>query len=167
MIGGNDNTTRVGHLTSSSHRRLSLVLRFLGHNPSTSHPTFSVGRSPSPTVSPSGRPRVVCFYCNTPGHVKANCRKRIAKMSGNPSDEAPVQLLSTVSPTPDILTDGKTSVKQKGPVLDPRFEQHCTPAQLVRPDSSVLHVRLLRYTCLLYTSPSPRDGLLSRMPSSA
>ena len=25
----------------------------------------------------------------------------------------------------------------------------------------------MRYTCLLYTSPSPRDGLLSRMPSSA
>ena len=23
------------------------------------------------------------------------------------------------------------------------------------------------YTCLLYTSPSPRDGLLYRMPSSA
>ena len=23
------------------------------------------------------------------------------------------------------------------------------------------------HTCLLYTSPSPRDGLLSRMPSSA
>ena len=29
--------------------------------------------------------------------------------------------------------------------------------------------RLLKYIypCLLYTSPSPRDGLLSRMPSSA
>src|SRR5665647_1559524 len=26
--------------------------------------------------------------------------------------------------------------------------------------------RLLCYPCLLYTSPSPRDGLLSRMPSS-
>ena len=25
----------------------------------------------------------------------------------------------------------------------------------------------LRISCLLYTSPSPRDGLLSRMPSSA
>ena len=25
----------------------------------------------------------------------------------------------------------------------------------------------MEYTCLLYTSPSPRDGLLSRMPSSA
>ena len=24
-----------------------------------------------------------------------------------------------------------------------------------------------KWTCLLYTSPSPRDGLLSRMPSSA
>ena len=27
--------------------------------------------------------------------------------------------------------------------------------------------RELHYCCLLYTSPSPRDGLLSRMPSSA
>ena len=26
---------------------------------------------------------------------------------------------------------------------------------------------ILSYICLLYTSPSPRDGLLSRMPSSA
>ena len=28
-------------------------------------------------------------------------------------------------------------------------------------------IKQLCYTCLLYTSPSPRDGLLSRMPSSA
>ena len=28
-------------------------------------------------------------------------------------------------------------------------------------------VAIQMYTCLLYTSPSPRDGLLSRMPSSA
>ena len=27
--------------------------------------------------------------------------------------------------------------------------------------------RTVLLTCLLYTSPSPRDGLLSRMPSSA
>src|SRR5665647_3104624 len=26
-------------------------------------------------------------------------------------------------------------------------------------------IRVEQYTCLLYTSPSPRDGLLSRMPS--
>ena len=29
------------------------------------------------------------------------------------------------------------------------------------------NVKGLALTCLLYTSPSPRDGLLSRMPSSA
>ena len=29
------------------------------------------------------------------------------------------------------------------------------------------HLRHQFYDCLLYTSPSPRDGLLSRMPSSA
>ena len=30
-----------------------------------------------------------------------------------------------------------------------------------------LPIYILFYCCLLYTSPSPRDGLLSRMPSSA
>ena len=38
-------------------------------------------------------------------------------------------------------------------------------------DKSSEKIELLRngqtYICLLYTSPSPRDGLLSRMPSSA
>ena len=40
----------------------------------------------------------------------------------------------------------------------------------VRRTSVVRHYgmkTLLYGTCLLYTSPSPRDGLLSRMPSSA
>ena len=51
-------------------------------------------------------------------------------------------------------------------------------AQLLRPGHPVEYVSGLSvtdlrsgadlyYTCLLYTSPSPRDGLLSRMPSSA
>ena len=39
-------------------------------------------------------------------------------------------------------------------------------------DGSIAHARMLASVgvitdCLLYTSPSPRDGLLSRMPSSA
>ena len=34
-------------------------------------------------------------------------------------------------------------------------------------DGSTDPGRTLLQTCLLYTSPSPRDGLLSRMPSSA
>ena len=32
---------------------------------------------------------------------------------------------------------------------------------------SVVRVERHSESCLLYTSPSPRDGLLSRMPSSA
>ena len=39
---------------------------------------------------------------------------------------------------------------------------HCIK-HIVRPDEGFL----LFSRCLLYTSPSPRDGLLSRMPSSA
>ena len=33
--------------------------------------------------------------------------------------------------------------------------------------ASLVITTVLSYGCLLYTSPSPRDGLLSRMPSSA
>ena len=33
--------------------------------------------------------------------------------------------------------------------------------------SGTFHRHAVSYGCLLYTSPSPRDGLLSRMPSSA
>src|SRR5680860_18781 len=36
----------------------------------------------------------------------------------------------------------------------------------IRLGSTVYHY-VICVTCLLYTSPSPRDGLLSRMPSSA
>ena len=37
---------------------------------------------------------------------------------------------------------------------------------VILPDGNVVRCEEL-YDCLLYTSPSPRDGLLSRMPSSA
>ena len=38
---------------------------------------------------------------------------------------------------------------------------------LIGRDESKLKEQADKYNCLLYTSPSPRDGLLSRMPSSA
>ena len=37
----------------------------------------------------------------------------------------------------------------------------------LRQDPDIIMVGEIRDLCLLYTSPSPRDGLLSRMPSSA
>ena len=36
-----------------------------------------------------------------------------------------------------------------------------------RNDIDIVAINDLAPACLLYTSPSPRDGLLSRMPSSA
>ena len=42
----------------------------------------------------------------------------------------------------------------------------CTPSRCSFMTGWYPHVHGHR-TCLLYTSPSPRDGLLSRMPSSA
>ena len=39
--------------------------------------------------------------------------------------------------------------------------------QLVRPKEFKALVATEAEACLLYTSPSPRDGLLARMPSSA
>ena len=44
--------------------------------------------------------------------------------------------------------------------MDGTTVRHVKPALLSTLES-------LDNTCLLYTSPSPRDGLLSRMPSSA
>ena len=41
--------------------------------------------------------------------------------------------------------------------------------KFILPDRKMFEVQdeMLKICCLLYTSPSPRDGLLSRMPSSA
>ena len=47
---------------------------------------------------------------------------------------------------------------------------HCLkpiPADICRSKSAKFQLCITARTCLLYTSPSPRDGLLSRMPSSA
>ena len=41
------------------------------------------------------------------------------------------------------------------------------PLRIAKVDATEEKELSERYGCLLYTSPSPRDGLLSRMPSSA
>ena len=47
--------------------------------------------------------------------------------------------------------------QRSGAIIDMLLKELATPGGELRLDTS----------CLLYTSPSPRDGLLSRMPSSA
>ena len=47
------------------------------------------------------------------------------------------------------------------------FENAITAAYFARENLEIVRVNDNFRNCLLYTSPSPRDGLLSRMPSSA
>ena len=57
-----------------------------------------------------------------------------------------------------------------GVVLDHHEDERAYPANAlaeVAPVGSCATLVAHEPTCLLYTSPSPRDGLLSRMPSSA
>ena len=47
------------------------------------------------------------------------------------------------------------------------FHDEKTPSFQVTPSRGLFYCFGCGEGCLLYTSPSPRDGLLSRMPSSA
>ena len=57
-------------------------------------------------------------------------------------------------------------LEEAAPVNTEMRREHETIRQVRERDNSVPEVDLTQ-DCLLYTSPSPRDGLLSRMPSSA
>ena len=53
-------------------------------------------------------------------------------------------------------------------VTEIRIQEPSRSVTLHRKEGNTWHVKERNdYPCLLYTSPSPRDGLLSRMPSSA
>ena len=75
-------------------------------------------------------------------------------------------ILTSAKTVNDFCADGKRSMFHffSVPLKNPekRFgeKNECSSVWLHQPKS-------LFDTCLLYTSPSPRDGLLSRMPSSA
>ena len=64
--------------------------------------------------------------------------------------------------------------RQRARVVAPKYaQQHRNRSQYPQsftrypPSPSISSRYYQQYHCLLYTSPSPRDGLLSRMPSSA
>ena len=59
---------------------------------------------------------------------------------------------------PGLWVEEDAAIEQHNQDMQARWEQ------LTR---DVQRRRVQAFDCLLYTSPSPRDGLLSRMPSSA
>ena len=60
--------------------------------------------------------------------------------------------------TPELIAFVAEDARLRSRLLEALDTQLQARASRVPPSS---------YACLLYTSPSPRDGLLSRMPSSA
>ena len=72
-----------------------------------------------------------------------------------PSD-TPLEKVLARKPIGIIFSGGPASCYEPdAPVVDPAIYDSGVP------------ILGICYGCLLYTSPSPRDGLLSRMPSSA
>ena len=65
-----------------------------------------------------------------------------------------------INPESMRIGDSSLKVSSLELMLDPLTAEELDELALAWRDS-------LKKTCLLYTSPSPRDGLLSRMPSSA
>ena len=68
------------------------------------------------------------------------------------------------------LTDNKTypfPTEFRDDVTPDQFIHHMKVRVTVDRDMKGHAAEALTISCLLYTSPSPRDGLLSRMPSSA
>ena len=61
----------------------------------------------------------------------------------------------------NILKEKKFNVRSAA-----NYDQAILEINKKMPDLSIVDIKLDK-TCLLYTSPSPRDATLSRMPSSA
>ena len=104
---------------------------------------------------------------NNPAMRWAELERRLSGLPG--ADDAPVsrRKRASTAPRPIVRPDAAT----------PYAELHChshfsfldgasSPAELVE-EAVRLGLRALAITCLLYTSPSPRDRQKSRMPSSA
>ena len=71
------------------------------------------------------------------------------------------------APAPDARLEQKRRRKQQNGVARPATDA-ALPAEVTLDELEALRARCADLEdCLLYTSPSPRDGLLSRMPSSA
>ena len=62
---------------------------------------------------------------------------------------------------------GKTTITRLVNGLIPQFYAGELTGSVLVDGQEISKLPMYQIACLLYTSPSPRDGLLSRMPSSA
>lgn len=89
--------------------------------------------------------KIACFYCKKPGHVIANCRKRLYKESLKSSNTStPINLVSKEQqPDSSKIMEDKQILDLD---IDPGYREYCVNATLVKTDSSHRHITLLRDT---------------------
>ena len=116
-------------------------------------------------VLEDGRNEVVAF----PGANKISKSKQVS----NKELEACLIVIGTMELEEVETSDLFRRAKQNNCLTILNLAPYKEPSKLLLEQTDILVVNeteflgLLNKTCLLYTSPSPRDGLLSRMPSSA
>ena len=76
-------------------------------------------------------------------------------------------ILIAVGPTGEVWMDGRRiDVRQVKAIVVKLLADNPKGSVVIQADEKAVADTIIK-VCLLYTSPSPRDGLLSRMPSSA
>ena len=116
---------------------------------------FSAKYDPVPTMLTQNHvPVVKGFMGQTTGFNKNMIKNHVTIMGEDPASEQAKYLHGNFGKGTYTFYGGH----------DPEDYQHFVGDP---PTDLSLHRNSPGYSCLLYTSPSPRDGLLSRMPSSA
>ena len=105
-------------------------------------------------------------------HDPNSYREQVRRMLADPKANAIVEnfaeqwlnlrVLEQLEPDSDLFPGCDAEMLE-----DMATETKMVFADLLQRDGSILELLRSDYTCLLYTSPSPRDATLSRMPSSA
>ena len=90
-----------------------------------------------------------------------------SSVPATPSDVQYALPLPSLTETQAALTDGSMRTADIGEWLSALGLDISPSSALVRLSERRAEALRILSGCLLYTSPSPRDGLLSRMPSSA
>ena len=89
--------------------------------------------------------------------------RQFSEAAGVAQGMAPAQVIGNQG-----MSENSPTVKNKAfPVIDHHDLSQEMPEWAMRDSNGGAQKPLYIEACLLYTSPSPRDGLLSRMPSSA
>ena len=144
---------RAARVSDEGNHRPTLRLHFGNQASNDSRVSVDVGGRDITIDAPQGKPRF--YHWDVPlTEIPRNAFRATHKLGQLPNPAEFLDLRNTSSTPVALVID---YVEIIAPVLDEWPPQSHT---------RIFHARKGANACLLYTSPSPRDGLLSRMPSS-